>query len=224
MKSTRKTPHYKNDWRNCKSVTPKSEDISAAVRALASGHVIAYPTETVYGLGVDPFHTTALDRLLALKGRDAAKGMILLVDGVAGVEALVTEIPAVARGLMARFWPGPLTLILPARPELPVALTGGRATVAIRHSPGPVVTALLHRWRRPLVSTSANRTGQPVFPDAEAIRSAWPPDQVPIVLNGPVAPHGLPSTMVQVAPDGQLTLLREGAIKRQTFGRWLDKE
>lgn len=137
--------------------------VEAAVAVLRRGGVIAYPTEGVWGLGCDPFDEGAVLRLLALKQRDVAKGLILVaadaaqLDGFADWDAL----PDGRRGEIEASWPGANTWIVPATGRVPRWITGEHASVALRVSAHPVVAALCTAFAGPLVSTSANLAGQP---------------------------------------------------------------
>lgn len=184
-----------------------------ACDALAAGHVIAHPTETVFGLAADPFHPTALHRLLQLKGRTTSKGLIVLIPDPGWLDRLVLPPSPLAQRLMARFWPGPLTLVLPARADLPAAVTGESRFVAVRHSSSPLVRTLFQHWHGLLVSTSANRTGQPPACSASTVYQQWG-DAIAVILAGETPPHALPSTLLQVEGN-RLHLLREGAISAQ---------
>ncbi|MBF0180402.1 MAG: threonylcarbamoyl-AMP synthase [Magnetococcales bacterium] len=187
----------------------------AAVDALRRGEVIALATETLFGLSIDPEHPGAVARLLAMKGRSPEKGLILLVPDLARLEPLILPPSPVARDLMARFWPGPLTLALPARLHLPSHLTGGTGFIAARVSPAPQVMALMALWQRPLVSTSANRSGQPTPARAEEVRALWP-DEALLVIDGSIRSDGLPSTLLRVEGE-RVTLLRAGAIPAEAL-------
>lgn len=134
--------------------------IRRAVSVLRAGGVIAYPTEAVWGLGCDPLQPQALQRLLALKARDPAKGLILIA---AQMDQLVGFIEVPSRTALRRAretWPGPVTWVFPAGPLASPTLTGGRNTLAVRVSAHPVVQALCRACDHPLVSTSANRSGR----------------------------------------------------------------
>lgn len=183
-------------------------DLDAAVAALARGEVVAYPTETFYGLAVDVLDPAALARLMALKGRAADKTVGLIVAGRAMVESLCAEIPAAAEPLMARHWPGPLTLCLPARAGLPEALVND-GFVAMRESPHPLAQALVKAFGRPISATSANLAGQPPARSAEEVRAAFPTGC--LVLDGGATPGGLPSTLARVR-GGAVEILRRGPI------------
>jgi L-threonylcarbamoyladenylate synthase len=182
--------------------------IDQAAAALRRGEIVAFPTESSWGLGVDACSATALERLFALKDREPGKPPPLLVDGRAMVERLVARVPPRAAELMDRFWPGALTLVLPARAELPapLVLDGG---VGVRHSPHSLATALVTAFGSPVTATSANLSGHPAAMTAAEVRAAFG-DRV-FVLDGD-AGGAAPSTVVRVGDDGTLTVLRRGAI------------
>src|SRR5438876_890334 len=135
--------------------TPEPEIIEEAAAVIRAGGLVAFPTETVYGLGADGLNETAVRRIFAAKGRPEAKGLILHLSEPA--QALeVAEVPAAAERLMAVFFPGPLTLVLPARPVVPAVTTGGGRTVAVRMPDHPVAQALITAAGRPIAAPSAN--------------------------------------------------------------------
>ncbi|HSG65695.1 MAG TPA: L-threonylcarbamoyladenylate synthase, partial [Gammaproteobacteria bacterium] len=140
--------------------------------ALARGGIVAYPTEGVYGLGCLPTEVAAIARLLAIKRRSWRKGLPLIAASIAELAPFV-ELPA--DGLRAEIeasWPGPVTWVLPARPGVPVLLTGGRRTLAVRVTGHPLAAALCKQARSALVSTSANRSGRPPLLTPLAVRRA----------------------------------------------------
>ena len=183
--------------------------VSEAARLLAAARVLAYPTETVYGLGADPRSAPALERLRALKGLGEQRGVSLLVADLAALQALAPDLPNRARCLAERFWPGPLTLVVHvADPELgSVATSRG---VGFRCSPNPTAAALARAFGRPIVSTSCNRSGEPPCRDAQAVERVFGAG-LPVAGGDPCGDLP-PSTVVAVAPDGSLELLREGAL------------
>lgn len=138
-----------------------SSQIKDAVAVLESGGVIAYPTEGVFGLGCDPNNNTALERILQIKQRDAAKGLILAASELAQLMAYVEPLDKVVQSRILPTWPGPFTWIVPARPDTPKTLTGGRNTLAVRVSDHPVIRALCSSFGNAIVSTSANLAGDP---------------------------------------------------------------
>jgi L-threonylcarbamoyladenylate synthase len=183
-------------------------DIDAAVAALRRGEVVAYPTETFYGLGVDAFDEAALERLRAVKGR-GEKAISMLIEGEAMLRRLVEEIPARAAELMRRHWPGPLTIALPARAGLPSTLVFD-GCVAIRQSPHPTARALVAAFDGPVTTTSANRAGEPPATTATAVAAALG-DSCYLLDGGPTA-GGAPSTLVRVR-GANLEILRRGAVE-----------
>lgn len=186
------------------------QELAQAASLLRAGGIVAYPTETYYGLGVDPFDDQALHRLFQVKNRPAVKPVLVLVADREQVGMLAREISATARLLMDSFWPGPLTLVLPARTELSPLLTGGTGTVGIRLSPHPLATALLHAFAAPLTATSANRSGQDPAVTAGEVRAAFG-GEVGLVLDGGPTPGRMGSTLVGVN-GSRVTCIREGRI------------
>jgi L-threonylcarbamoyladenylate synthase len=183
--------------------------ISEAAEVLRRGGVIAYPTETFYGLGALASDGAAVARLVRVKGRPDGKPLPLLGAGLAQLEA-VAELSPLARRLAAAFWPGPLTLVLPARPGLHAAITGGAGTVGVRVTSGGVAAALAAAAGGALVATSANPSGGPPPTTAAGLDPALR-SRLDLVLDGGATPGGAPSTVV--ALDGeQVTLLRPGAV------------
>src|SRR5262249_47759615 len=143
--------------------------VPEAVRALASGAVVVFPTESVYGIGADALSPAAIDALLAVRGREAGKPLLVLVRDLAMAARVAADVPPAARRLAARFWPGPLTLVLPAREGLPDALTAGTGTVGVRQPLHPLAAALVDGLDGPLTAPSANPPGaEPARSVAEA--------------------------------------------------------
>jgi L-threonylcarbamoyladenylate synthase len=187
---------------------PSPTAVLQAVAALAQGLPVGIPTDTVYGLAVDPFRPGATDRIFAAKRRPRDVSLPLLVTGVEQALAVSTSVPALALELMAEYWPGPLTLVLPARPGLGADLGEDELTVGVRSPAHPVPQALCAA-AGPLATTSANRHGQPSLTTAGAVAEAFG-DAVPVVLDGGVC-EGSPSTVVDCT-GRDLKLLREGRI------------
>jgi L-threonylcarbamoyladenylate synthase len=154
------------------TVLPSAAELAQAVAALRDGAVIAYPTEAVWGLGCDPFAEAAVERLLALKGRSADKGLILIAADVTQVEPWLVTLDAGKRAAALATWPGPYTWVVPA-PQAPRWLRGEHASLAIRVSAHPGVQALCHAWGGPLVSTSANRSGEPPLSGPAELRATF---------------------------------------------------
>lgn len=171
-----------------------------------AGGVIAYPTEAVYGLGCDPLAATAVERILAMKSRDAGKGFILIASRIEQLLPFLAPLgPAVRRKLEAS-WPGPVTWVVPAAPAVPPTLTGGRDTLAVRVTAHPGVRALCEATGLALVSTSANRSGHPPARSALQARTRLGAD-VDYVVPGRTGPQRKP-TEIRDALTGKI--LRAG--------------
>ena len=164
---------------------------------LAGDDILDIPTDTYYALAVHPFKEKGLIRLLAIKQRAPEKPILLLVATQEMVPQVARQVPEVARRLMAQFWPGPLTIILPARPELPRLVTGGTGTVGVRQPRQPVTCGLLTQMHLPLTGTSANRAGQPALIRAEEVAQQFG-EEVDLILDAGPCPGGQPSTVVDV--------------------------
>jgi L-threonylcarbamoyladenylate synthase len=190
--------------------------IEAAAQILRDGGVLAYPTETFYGLGALASDAAALGRLARAKGRPDGKPLPLLAADLAAVEA-VAELSPLARHLAARFWPGPLTLVLPARAGLPDPITAGTGTVGVRIPGSDLARALSAQAGGALVSTSANLSGEPPPARVEELSRALLA-RIDGVLDGGPTPGGRPSTVVLVGAAG-VVLARAGAVPFEEVAR-----
>jgi L-threonylcarbamoyladenylate synthase len=186
-----------------------AEEILFAAAALGRGEVVAYPTETFYGLGVNALDELALARLRQLKGREPGKALSVLVSDVGMVERLCRTVPPLAQRLMAAYWPGPLTLVLPARKDLPPPLVSG-GCVAVRQSPHPTADALVKAFGAPVTATSANRAGQPAATTAEAVEEIF--EGHCRVIHGGATVGGAPSTVARVRGT-KVEIRRAGALR-----------
>ncbi len=188
-------------------------EIETARACIASGGVVAIPTDTLYGLAADATNPEALDRVYEIKGRPAHMPLPVLVCGweqVAMVSAVSGANHDMARALAERYWPGPLTLVLPAAPGLPTRLTGGLDTIAVRMPDHEVPLALAEGIGRPITGTSANPSGGADITDPDELRRALGGVVDGIITSGSV-PLGTASTIVAIS-DRNLTLLRAGAL------------
>jgi L-threonylcarbamoyladenylate synthase len=194
-------------------VSPESDE-SPLVRAaelLRRGGLVAHPTETVYGLAVDPWREVALERLISLKGRNARKGLILIASELKEArELLAPRLPRHWEALAAEFWPGPLTLILPAGMRAPEAVLGPGGGVAIRLTSDPIARRLIELAGRPLTSTSANLPGERPAQTAAGVAEYFH-EGVDLILDGGPRTANLASTLVDLT-RGEPVVLREGAI------------
>jgi L-threonylcarbamoyladenylate synthase len=196
--------------------------IGEAARVLAAGGLVAFPTETVYGLGADATNAAAVAKLYAAKGRPAFNPLIAHVSEFTAAKALAV-FDAAADRLAAAFWPGPLTLVLPKSAECPVAelATAGLDTIAVRLPAHPIARALIARLGKPVVAPSANRSGH-VSPTTADHVMADLTERIDLVLDGGPAPVGLESTILACL-DGDVTLLRPGGLPRDAIERVLGR-
>jgi L-threonylcarbamoyladenylate synthase len=201
------------NWERFLSTEKNSVAVSHALAALAAGEAIVYPTETFYALGVDPFRPQALDRLFAIKGREPGKPVALIAADTAMAFAVAREVPTEARVLAESFWPGPLTLVLPARDGIPAALIGEDGGVGVRVSSHPLARALAAAMRGPLTATSANLAGEPPAVEAAAVYRSLG-DKVKVFVEYGLLAGGPPSTVVAVDRSG-LRVLRPGAVSER---------
>jgi len=185
-------------------------DIERAAGILRAGGVVAFPTETVYGLGADAENAGAVARVFAIKARPPSHPVIVHVADAAALDAWCTPIPAVARRLAERFWPGPLTLILRRRDRVPDTVTGGLDTVGVRVPRHDVALALLRAFGGGLAAPSANRYGR-ISPTTAAHVHADLGRDVDFVLDGGPCRIGVESTIVDVS-SGAPALLRPGGV------------
>jgi L-threonylcarbamoyladenylate synthase len=187
------------------------EGIAEAARLILAGQPIAVPTETVYGLAADATSGEAVARIYAAKGRPSFNPLIVHVRGIEEA-ARIAQLDERARRLAERHWPGPLTMVLPLRPDAPIAslVTAGLKTVAIRAAAHPAMRALLQATGRPLAAPSANASGR-ISPTRAAHVLASLDGRIPLILDAGATLHGLESTIVAVREEG-VELLRPGPI------------
>ncbi len=190
-------------------------DIKSAIAALQIGEAVVYPTETFYALGVDALAPAALEHLLALKGRELGKPVALIASDARMAFSMAREVSAQARVLASAFWPGPLTLVLPARVGVPAALIGEGGGVGLRVSSHPVATALAAGLGRPITATSANRAGEQPAVDLDEARRAFG-DKVKVFVSNVRLAGGSPSTVV--ARRGRaIHVIRAGAVSESAI-------
>src|SRR5512137_2073977 len=186
------------------------EEIDRAVAALRDGEVIAFPTETVYGLGADAQNPDAVRKVFELKGRPATHPLIVHIEHPRALERWALAVPPAAVALAEKFWPGPLTLVLRRAPAVDLAITGGQDTVAIRVPGHPVAQQLLRAFGSGIAAPSANRYGRISPTPAEHVRDEFG-DDLKIVLDGGDCKIGLESTIVSCL-DAVPRVLRPGTI------------
>ncbi|TSC79222.1 MAG: translation factor SUA5 [Candidatus Peregrinibacteria bacterium Gr01-1014_25] len=195
------------------SIDPRRPDpaaIAEAAELLRAGKLVAFPTETVYGLGAHALDADAVERIFAAKGRPPRNPIIVHVPDLLSAEDVASSIPAAAERLAKRFWPGPLTLVLPKRDIVPSVVTGGGQTVAVRVPAHPVALALLEAADVPIAAPSANPSMRLSPTRAEHVIEGLG-DTVALILDAGPAPGGIESTVVDVSGD-EPVLLRPGLL------------
>ncbi len=186
------------------------EWLEEALAVLREGGVVAFPTDTVYGVGADPLREEAVAALFQAKGRPAEKAIPLLLSEASQMEAVAREVPAAAEILARRFWPGPLSLVLRAREEVPPLVRAGGDTVALRMPAHPVALRLIAAFGRPLAVTSANLSGHPSPATAEEVLAQLQ-GRIPLLVDGGRCPGGEPSTVLDLTVDPP-RVLRPGPV------------
>lgn len=204
-------------------VVPEQPALARAARCLAAGELVAFPTETVYGLGGDADNALAVRRIFAAKGRPADHPVIVHILGAAQLEHWAAEVPPLARRLAEQFWPGPLTLVLPRAAHVSDLVTGGQDSVGLRVPAHPVAQALLRAFAQlggaGIAGPSANRFGH-VSPTTARHVADDLGDDVAMILDGGATHVGIESTIVAFI-NGRATLLRPGGLPAATIERVL---
>jgi len=195
-----------------------SEALARAVACLRAGGLVALPTETVYGLAADALNPDAVARIFTIKGDPPPRSLTLHVADERMARTLTPDWPERAADLAARFWPGPLTIVLPTAPNLPRILVGPGGGVALRCPDHPVALALIHAFGGPVVAPAASIQGELPPTTAEEARALLADHDVEILDGGPCV-RGIESTVLEITPEGQPDrLLRPGPITRADLG------
>ena len=184
-----------------------------AARIIRRGGVIAFRTDTFYGLGADPFNASAVRKIRELKGREEAKPILLLISDLTEVDRFITHQSQVFKSVANRFWPGPITLIGTARSELPVELTAGTQTIGLRLPNNEDVRSLVRECGGALTATSANTSGREPSKTAVEV-AAYFPRVIGLILDGETVTATEPSTVLDLTED-KPRLIREGAVRRE---------
>jgi L-threonylcarbamoyladenylate synthase len=188
------------------------DGVSTIVEALATGEPVALPTETVYGLAADALSPNACAKIFEAKNRPLSDPLIVHIPSIDWLPRLTSPTPT-ALQLAEKYWPGPLTMVLPRQPIVPDIVTAGQETVAIRMSAHPLFQEVATAFGKPLAAPSANRFGR-ISPTSAAHVLAELNGRIPFILDGGPCAHGIESTIVHVSEEG-LRILREGPITRE---------
>lgn len=190
----------------------EKENIETAGAILKTGGIVAFPTDTVYGLGSVCTDENAIQKLFDAKGRDEGKPISILVDGPFRAEEIAAKIPESAHRLMHAFWPGALTIILKKRPEISDKLSAGRDTIGLRMPASDVAVRLIETAGSPLAAPSANTSGKRSAVTAEDVREDLD-GRIDMILDGGACPVGISSTVVDLTGE-EPVILREGSITK----------
>lgn len=192
---------------------PESKLIDEAVSYLEAGQVVAYPTETIYGLGVDVTNEKAIKRLFDLKRRDYGLPISILVSDLAMLNHIADTVPESAKKLMKMFWPGPLTILFPAGANISTSLTTNTGKIGIRISSHPVAMAIIKILGKPISTTSANLSGFPPSLQVKHIQKYFG-EKIPCIVDSGECVSGRGSTVVDVS-DETMAIIREGSISSE---------
>jgi L-threonylcarbamoyladenylate synthase len=191
---------------------PETDRIARVVQSLNAGNVAALPTDTFYGLAVDPVNLRAVDRIYEIKTRARHKPLSLLISETAQAYSIARDIDTAFDRLAERFWPGPLTIIVKAGARLPLRVTANTGNVALRVPESPIARAVVDALGLPITATSANLRGMPECTDAHFVRAQLA-DQIPLIVDGGSTPRSIPTTIIDLSGGGNSwMIIREGAI------------
>ncbi len=200
---------------------PEAELVEEAARVLKEGGLVAFPTETVYGLGGNGLNSEACKKIYFAKGRPSDNPLILHISQISELRPIVREIPQGAQKLMDAFWPGPLTMIFPKSDIVPLTTTGGLDTVAVRFPSHPVAIAIIRASGLPIAGPSANSSGKPSPTRASHVVFDLS-GKIDMIVDGGAAEWGLESTIVDVTGEVPI-ILRPGAITKEMMEAVVDK-
>lgn len=202
------------------SETPEPSLIRYAADQIRSGQVLGMPTDTFYGLAVDPFNLRAVDRVYEIKSRSRHKPLSLLIEDVDQAAHLANTLPDEFYALAKKFWPGPLTIIVKAASRLPLKVTANTGNVALRVPNANIPLEVIKAAGIPITATSANLSGESECTSAEAVREQLGV-RIPIIVDGGASPREIASTIVDLTDEeARWKILREGAIAAQVISEF----
>ena len=190
---------------------PEPSLVNYVADRIRQGSVVGMPTDTFYGLAVDPYNLHAVERVYEIKERRRTKPLSLLIESVEQAEELANALPDEFHLLAEKFWPGPLTIIVRAAPRLPLKVTANSGNIAVRMPDSRVALAVVRALKCPITATSANLAGEVECTTAAAVVEQMG-ERVQVVVDGGTTPRTVPTTIVNLTENGQWSLLREGAI------------
>lgn len=199
--------------------SPQRDAIDEAARWIRLGSIVAIPTDTLYGLAADPFNAAAVARIFAVKGRAAEQALPLVAADAAQIADRLGRLPEIAVRLAGHFWPGPLTMLMPAARLLARDVSGGTGKVGVRVPADPIARAVCAACGHPVTATSANMTGEPAPATPDEVERALG-DRIEFLLDAGPTRGGAPSTIVDVT-SGEPQLVRAGVISWDEIQAWL---
>ncbi len=206
-------------------ISPETPDPAAlryAAEFIRHGKLVAIPTDTFYGIAADPFNLAAVEQLYRVKGRPETRALPLLVNSMAQAMSLARDVPYTFHRLAAKFWPGPLTLLVEASTGIPLKVTAHTGNVAMRWPKSAIVNALIELVKGPVTGTSGNISGQPACATAADLLKQMG-DRLPLILDAGETPGNLASTIVKLEYD-DWAVMREGVIPKQAIREALEDE
>ena len=194
-------------------VEPTALGIEQAAEALREGKLVAFPTDTFFALGANALNADAVSQLFEAKGRAETNPIPVLLGMASDAYSVVADMPIEAQRLAERLWPGALTVVLPARPNVPAAVTAGTGTVGVRVPDNEIARRLIETAGVPVTGTSANISGQPPCKTAAEVLAQMG-DKIAFAIDAPCGEHTAPSTVISLS-NGAIKIIREGSIGRR---------
>jgi len=201
---------------------PDPEAIRYAAEFIRRGELVAIPTDTFYGIAADPFNLAAVDQIYRVKGRPETRALPILVNTTTQAISLSRDVPYTFHKLAAKFWPGPLTLLVEASTGVPLKVTAHTGNVALRWPNSPIVNALIELTGGPITGTSGNISGQPACSTAIALLEQMG-DRLPLIIDAGETPGNLASTIVKLDGD-DWEIMREGVISEEQLRNCMEEE
>jgi tRNA threonylcarbamoyl adenosine modification protein (Sua5/YciO/YrdC/YwlC family) len=201
---------------------PDPEAIRYAAEFIRRGELVAIPTDTFYGIAADPFNLAAVDQIYRVKGRPETRALPILVNTTTQAISLSRDVPYTFHKLAAKFWPGPLTLLVEASTGVPLKVTAHTGNVALRWPNSPIVNALISLTGGPITGTSGNISGQPACSTAMALLEQMG-DRLPLIIDAGETPGNLASTIVKLDGD-DWEIMREGVISEEQLRNCMEEE
>ncbi len=212
--------HLKAEILKINSTEPEDRLVAYVAQQIRSGKAVGMPTDTFYGLAVDPFNLRAVDTVYEIKSRSRHKPLSLLIESVDQAEELTRPLPSEFYAMARRFWPGPLTIIVRAAPRLPLKVTANTGNVALRVPAAPIALGVIRQAGIPITATSANISGESECTTAAGVQEQLG-DRIPLIVDGGESPRHIASTIVDLTNSDGWRVLREGAVPNQEISELL---